>query len=222
MTRVLRGVLLRAALILAGVLVAAAPSMAGNPVGRWAGTFGLVQTSDGDAPITGSLGYEATGWYVLSPKWDAGFRLQSLSFDSDGMKFDEAPYLQPGSGTVMLASFALRYYPLGSDRVLFPFLGVAAGTSVSDSFDADRLVIPDVGFILDTDWDIDSFGLSAELGVRWDFSGDRWFLETGLRCQSLGATSIGIIDVPPTIRRTREVTTNLDSMHFALLLGRYF
>ncbi|HHN74577.1 MAG TPA: hypothetical protein ENK10_05045 [Acidobacteria bacterium] len=195
---------------------------AASPTGHWAASAGLVQTGDGDAPITGSLGFEATGWYVLSPKWDLGFRLQSLSFSSDGLQEGAAPWLMPGDGSVLLGSAVLRWYPLGSELIFFPFVGVSVGTPLSDSFDAERQIVPGVGFTLDTDWSIDSTGIGAELGLRYDLADGRWFVEVATRYQSLGATSRGTLEVPPTISRSRQWTTNLDSLHFAFLIGHYF
>ncbi|MDQ7086973.1 MAG: hypothetical protein Q9Q13_03560 [Acidobacteriota bacterium] len=161
---------------------------------------------------------------MLSPKWDLGFRLQSLAFSSDGMQEGPAPWLMPGDGTVLLGSAVLRWYPLGSDLAFFPFVGLGVGTPLADSFDAERRVVPDVGFVLDTDWSVDSVGFSAELGLRFDLADGRWFVEAQTRYQALGATSEGSLEVPPTIRRTREWTTNLDfppfrNSHRVLLLG---
>lgn len=208
------------ALVVAALLGGSALAQA--PKGRWSAAAGLLQGSGASEPLKGALGYEIEGWYVLSPNWDAGFRLESLSFDSDGMRFAEAPFLQPGSGDVLLAGFGLRWFPMGSERAIFPFVGVAAGIPVSDSFSADRIVEPGVGFVLDTEWEIDSVGYAAEIGLRVDLAGDRWFLDAAARYQVLGATSVGVVEVTPTIRRTRDVDTALDGLQLALLIGRYF
>ncbi len=193
-----------------------------NEIGRWAASAGLVQTGDGDEPYTGAMGFELAAWRVLGRSADLGVRISSLSFESEGLEFAEAPSLRPGDGTVAVADVALRWYPLGSDGVVFPFVGISAGFVFADSFDADRLVIDDLGIVLDSDWELDSVGYGAEVGFRYDFAGGQWFVEGAARYFTLSGESVGIIEVVPAITRTRIVDANLDSLRFALHVGRYF
>ncbi len=197
-------------------------SAAEAPSGLWAASAGVVQSGDGDAPITGDLGFEAAAWRVVSEHFDVGVRISSVSFASSGLKFPEEPGLRPGDGTVAIADLAFRWYPLGSEGRLFPFAGVSAGVVFADSFSADKRVIPDLGIVFDTDWTVDSIGYGAEIGLRYDFPGERWFVEGGLRYSLLGAESTGTLEVVPTITRSRSVATGLDSYRLALHIGRYF
>ncbi len=209
------------AILLTGLL-ATSQVQAEDLTGRFAASAGLLQSGGTSEPITGGLGFEVGAWFVLAESVDIGVRISSVSFDSDGLAFDEAPSLMSGSGSAAIADFAIRWYPLGSDRAFFPFVGLSAGFVFADSFTADTVEFPDLGIVLDTDWSIDSVGYGAEIGVRYDFADDLWFVEGGLRYVLLGAQSTGTFEVVPTITRSRLVDTPLDSYRLALHVGRYF
>jgi hypothetical protein len=201
--------------------------LAGAPVseaqsGRWSGAIGLVATADPDEPYSGGVGPEISLWRVLGERVDVGVRVSQLTFDSDGMTFPQAPFLLPGEGKMTPVELALRFYPAGSARSVFPLLGLSVVAPLSDSFSAERVALPgQVGVFLDGDWDVDSVGFGAEAGLRWDVS-ERWFLELDARYVLLGAESSGTIEVTPVISAPRVVETSLDGVRIGAQIGIYF
>jgi opacity protein-like surface antigen len=213
--------------VLAAVAIAAACAFAAAAdaqaqEGRWSGSIGVAFAGGADDPFDDATGPEAALWFVLSDKVDLGGRVGSFTFDSDGLTFPEAPLLVPGEGKIVPFEVALRYFPGGSSRTVFPLLGLSVLVPLSDSFDAERVALPDeLGVFLDTDWEVDSVGFGAEAGLRWDVS-ESFFLEFSGRYVVLGAESIGTVEVVPEVVETRVVDTNLDGFRAAVHLGFYF
>lgn len=190
--------------------------------GRWSLGVGVVAAADPDDPYTGGVGPELSIWRVVGERVDIGIRVSQLTFDSDGQTFPAAPFLLPGEGEITPVELALRLYPAGSSRRVFPVLGLSVLAPVDDSFSAERIALPgQVGVFLDGDWEVDSVGFGAEAGLRWDVS-ERWFLELDARYVLLGAESIGTIEVTPVISEPRVVETNLDGLRVGFQIGLYF
>lgn len=189
--------------------------------GQWSVSLGAVATGDADDPLEGSSGIEASLWRVISRNLDIGLRVGMVKFDSPGQVLPSPPNLVSGEGELTPLELGLRYFPIGSEKTIFPLIGVTVLTPLDDSFEADVVGSSTAGVFLDTDWEVDSVGFGAEAGLRWD-PNETVFVEFNLRYNVLGAESKGQVSIPPVVAAEQVVETNLDSMRMAVHVGLYF
>jgi hypothetical protein len=207
------------------VLALVAPGPAQAQDGAWSASAGLLISGDPDEPLTGDGGFELSAWRVVAEHWDVGLRLSQLGFSSDGLAFAEAPSLPAADADVTSAEVVARWYPTGSDAVIFPWISFGAMVPVSDNFDASRSFVgdPALGIVEGAEWEVDGFGFSVEGGGRFD-QGD-WYIEAGARYMVLGAETTAFVSVqgaPPEAEQLRTLTTDLDSFVASLSIGFYF
>lgn len=213
--------------LVACVLALALTTPAVAQDGAWAASGGLLLNGDPDEPLTGDGGFEFAVWRVLSEKWDVGARVSMLEFQSEGLSFAEPPSIPVASADITTVELLARWYPLGSDSTLFPWASFGAVAVVSDNFDSATRFVgdPGLGIVESADWDVDGVGIAFEGGVRWDFSGGRWFLDAGARYLLLGAVTTASVTVegaPSEAQASREITTDLDSFVASVSVGIYF
>ncbi|UCF68976.1 MAG: hypothetical protein JSV80_06745 [Acidobacteriota bacterium] len=208
-------------LTLLAVALAVSPSLAQE--GRWSVALGPTYVGDPDDPYEGETAPEIDVWVVLTDRLDLGLRVGQFKFDSMGATASDEQFLLPGEATLVPLELGARFYPRGSDRAWFPFVGATIVVPVSDDFDADPTapVPPGLGLSFATELDVDSVGFGLEGGVRWDIS-ERWFLDGALRYVLLGAESRGLVELSPGVTADSIVETNFDALRVALHVGIYF
>ncbi|RMG44170.1 MAG: hypothetical protein D6718_10540 [Acidobacteria bacterium] len=190
--------------------------------GRWAVSAGLQAGGDPGGALSANAAAELAGWFVLNEHVDVGARVSALDFDADAVEAGGTT-LPGGSVSVVPFEAAFRYYPLGSDRAWYPFVGASVATAASADYDGDMAGIPpELGLRFATDASGDSVGFGAEAGIRWDLS-DRWFLEGGVRYLSLGIDRSGRFElVPGQFSPEVAVSEDLDAARVAIHVGVYF
>jgi hypothetical protein len=214
-------------LVVLSVLALAAPGPAAAQDGAWAGSAGLLISGDPDEPLTGDGGFELSAWRVLAERWDVGVRLNQLEFSSEGLAFTEAPSFPTADADVTSAEVVARWYPTGSDALLFPWISFGVMVPVSDNFDAATQFVgdPSLGIVEGATWEVDGVGFSVEGGARFDMPGGGWYLEGGARYMVLGAETTAFVSVegaPPGAEQTRTLATDLDTFVASLTVGFYF
>ena len=189
---------------------------------KWSAGFGVDLLGDPDDPYTGDVGFEASLWYSVTAKIDVGGRIGMLSFESDGLPPDDGPVLVPGEGDIVTLDLGARFYPGSGTKRVYPLLGAALVFPISDSFDGEPLETGGgTGITVDSDWDPDGVGFSAEVGIRWDVS-PRVNVEAVATYMSLGVDSIRIVEVEPETVDESALESDLDNLSFGINVGFYF